>query len=67
MIFRDRVDAGRQLAERLARFKCEKNLLVLGIPRGKRIGELLHELRDKQLAEEIKSADEARAWVKQRI
>jgi poly(A) polymerase len=39
------------------------DLIALGIPRGKRIGELLHELRDKQLAEELKTADEARAWV----
>jgi hypothetical protein len=31
------------------------------VARGKRIGELLHELRDKQLAEELKTADEARA------
>jgi poly(A) polymerase len=43
------------------------DLIALGIPRGKRIGELLHELRDQQLAEEIKTADEARAWVKQQI
>jgi poly(A) polymerase len=40
------------------------DLLVLGIPRGKKIGELLHEIRDKQLAEELKTPDEARAWVK---
>ena len=40
------------------------DLLALGIPRGKRIGELLHELRDKQLADELKTADEARAWIK---
>jgi poly(A) polymerase len=40
------------------------DLLAMGIPRGKRIGELLHELRDKQLAEELKTPDEARAWVK---
>ena len=43
------------------------DLLALGVPRGKRIGELLHELRDKQLAEEIKSADAARAWVKEKL
>ena len=41
------------------------DLLALGVPRGKRIGELLHELRDKQLAEEIKTADAARVWVKE--
>jgi hypothetical protein len=40
------------------------DLLALGVPRGKRIGELLHELRDQQLAEELKTADEAKAWVK---
>jgi poly(A) polymerase len=39
------------------------DLIALGVPRGKRLGELLHELRDKQLAEELKTADEARAWV----
>jgi len=43
------------------------DLLALGIPRGKRIGELLHELRDKQLAEEIRSADEARKWIKRML
>lgn len=34
MLFRDRRDAGRQLAERLAFLKDEKNVIVLGIPRG---------------------------------
>jgi tRNA nucleotidyltransferase/poly(A) polymerase len=43
------------------------DLLALGVPRGKRIGELLHELRDQQLAEEIKTPAEARAWVRQKI
>jgi len=43
------------------------DLLALGVPRGKRIGELLHELRDQQLAEEIKTPAEARAWVKLNI
>jgi poly(A) polymerase len=43
------------------------DLLALGVPRGKRIGELLHELRDKQLAEELKTADAARAWVKKML
>jgi predicted phosphoribosyltransferase len=32
-IFRDRVEAGRELGERLARFS-DQNVLVLGIPRG---------------------------------
>lgn len=43
------------------------DLLAMGIPCGKRIGELLHELRDKQLAEELKTSDEARAWVKKQL
>jgi poly(A) polymerase len=43
------------------------DLLALGIPRGKKIGELLHELRDRQLAEEIKTPDEARAWAKRML
>jgi putative phosphoribosyl transferase len=34
MLFQDREDAGRQLAGRLAFLKDEKNLIVLGIPRG---------------------------------
>lgn len=34
MIFRDRKDAGQQLAERLASLKGDPNLIVLGIPRG---------------------------------
>ncbi len=34
MIFRDRNDAGRQLAERLAPLKGDPNVIVLGIPRG---------------------------------
>jgi poly(A) polymerase len=43
------------------------DLLALGIPRGKRIGELLHDLRERQLADELQSADEARAWVKRQL
>jgi predicted phosphoribosyltransferase len=34
MLFRDRREAGRQLAERLAFLKGENGLVVLGIPRG---------------------------------
>jgi putative phosphoribosyl transferase len=34
MIFRDRKDAGRQLAERLSPLKGDPNVIVLGIPRG---------------------------------
>jgi len=34
MIFRDRYDAGRQLAEQLGFLKDQPNVIVLGIPRG---------------------------------
>lgn len=34
MIFQDRCDAGRQLAERLASLKDQADITVLGIPRG---------------------------------
>lgn len=40
------------------------DLLALGFPRGKKIGEVLHEVREKQLADELKTRDEALAWVK---
>ncbi len=43
------------------------DLIALGVAPGKKLGELLHELRDRQLAEEIKTPDEARAWVKQML
>ena len=43
------------------------DLLALGVSPGKQIGELLHEIRERQLADELKSADEARAWVRQRL
>jgi predicted phosphoribosyltransferase len=34
MLFRDRADAGRQLAERLARYADVPNVIVLALPRG---------------------------------
>ncbi len=34
MLFRDRADAGRALAERLAHYRGRANLRVLGLPRG---------------------------------
>ena len=43
------------------------DLLVLGIPRGKKIGQLLHQVREKQLADELKTADAARKWVKEQL
>ena len=41
------------------------DLLALGIPGGKKMGELLHEIRERQLADELTTPDAARAWVKQ--
>ena len=43
------------------------DLIALGLKPGRELGALLHELRDKQLAEELHTADEARAWVKERL
>jgi tRNA nucleotidyltransferase/poly(A) polymerase len=43
------------------------DLITLGMKPGSAIGELLAELREKQLQDEITTADEARAWVKKRI
>ena len=42
------------------------DLIAMGYKPGPEIGSLLHELRDKQLAEEVKTADEAREWLKER-
>ena len=43
------------------------DLLALGIPGGKKMGQLLHEIRERQLADELKTPDEARAWVQGEI
>lgn len=43
------------------------DLKAMGMHPGPRMGELLTELRDKQLQEELKSSDEARAWVKEKL
>jgi poly(A) polymerase len=42
-------------------------VMALGAKPGPALGVLLHELRDLQLAEELKTADEARVWVKERL
>jgi hypothetical protein len=34
---------------------------------GPAMGELLNEIREKQLADELKSAEAAREWVQQRL
>jgi poly(A) polymerase len=43
------------------------DLIELGVQPGKELGELLHEIRERQLADELKTPDEARAWVKQML
>lgn len=43
------------------------DLLALGCPPGPPLGALLHELRDKQLAEELTTPDAARAWVRKKL
>jgi len=43
------------------------DLMALGVKPGPGLGALLQELRDKQLQEEIATADEARAWVKGKL
>ena len=43
------------------------DLIALGMKPGPGIGAALHELRDKQLAEELGTPEQAREWVKQRL
>jgi poly(A) polymerase len=43
------------------------DLIELGVQPGKELGALLHEIRERQLADELKTPDEARAWVKQML
>jgi poly(A) polymerase len=40
------------------------DLLALGLSPGPALGALLRELRERQLADELKTPDEARAWVR---
>ena len=42
------------------------DLLALGVPPGKALGALLAEIRERQLADELKTPDEARAWAKEK-
>ena len=42
------------------------DLIELGIKPGPAVGQLLTELREKQLADELKTKPAARAWVKSR-
>jgi poly(A) polymerase len=43
------------------------DLLALGIPAGKRLGEWLHEVRERQLADELKTPEEARRWLQKNL
>jgi poly(A) polymerase len=43
------------------------DLIGMGIKPGPAMGALLAELREKQLQDELRTADEARDWVRQRI
>jgi poly(A) polymerase len=42
-------------------------LMALGVEPGPRMGELLAELREKQLSDELKTSDEAKSWMKERM
>jgi phosphoribosylaminoimidazole-succinocarboxamide synthase len=42
------------------------DLIALGIRPGKELGALLAEIRELQLADELKTPDEAKAWVKKK-
>jgi len=43
------------------------DLIALGVKPGPAMGELLNEIREKQLADELKTADEAREWVRGKV
>jgi hypothetical protein len=41
--------------------------MALGVKPGPRLGELLAELREKQLQDELITAEQAREWLRERI
>lgn len=43
------------------------DLIALGVKPGREMGEWLHEVREKQLGEELATADEAREWLRARL
>ena len=43
------------------------DLIELGFPPGPALGALLHEVREMQLQDELKTPDEAKSWVKQKL
>jgi poly(A) polymerase len=44
-----------------------KDLIALGMKPGKELGALLHEIREKQLQDELKTSRQAKAWVKRKL
>ena len=44
-----------------------EDLIALGFKPGKALGALLNELREKQLSDELKTPDDARAWAQTRV
>src|ERR1019366_3025441 len=44
-----------------------KDLIALGVEPGPKLGELLAEIREQQLADELKTPDEAKAWAKKQL
>ncbi len=44
-----------------------KDLIALGMKPGKELGAMLHEIREKQLADELKNSRAAKAWAKRKI
>src|SRR5207237_2242757 len=43
------------------------DLLAMGVQPGPHMGALLHELREKQLQDELKTPEEAKAWIAQAL
>lgn len=43
------------------------DLITMGVRPGPNLGKLLHEIRDKQLSDELKTRDEALSWVKREL
>jgi hypothetical protein len=44
-----------------------KDLIALGMKPGKELGALLHEIREKQLQDELKTPRQAKAWARRRL
>ena len=67
MIVREQQAALQNQPELIPPLLDGNDLIALGVERGPKLGALLHELRDKQLAEELTTRQDALEWVKQRI